>query len=134
MELRLINCSRCHKLTVSGALRHTCKECFLKELDRRASAAETPSPSRTEPAAYRCRNCGVPMDQDAKFCLRCRLRLIHVTGTAVGELSDKLARFPALRGTDQTFVEGSRFHSRRALRAAPRSGSRPFTPATKYAS
>ena len=138
MELLLTNCSKCHKLMIRSVSRTICKKCFLERTETDDAAAETDEPADDEQATYLCQNCGAEMDTNDKYCVRCQLRLMDVARSAVSELSDKLKRFPELRGSAQSSVDKSRFYSRETGASGPRDlnrrASRSYTPSTKYSS
>jgi len=137
MELRLTNCSKCNKLMVRSVSRTICKNCFLERTETDDSDDETQETETDDQTTHLCQNCGAEMYTNDTYCVRCQLRLMNLTRSAVSELSDKLDRFPELRGSTKSSVDKSRFYTRETGESGPRDlgrrrGSRSYTPSTKY--
>lgn len=137
MRLLLTNCPECHVLMVRTSERDVCKVCFAQrhqseDADDSAALTEEKSSER----ASRCRTCRREIETGDMFCLRCTLKLVRMSRESVSALQDKLKRFPALRGRDKPFAEGSRSHVQDVIPGGRRQSrkSSSFTPSTKYSS
>jgi len=133
MELELVNCTKCHKPMVRSLFGLICRDCVLERTKPGTAEIEADG----HDSEHVCRECGTAVDEQGPYCPRCQLRLIRRARIAVDELSEKLDRFPELRGSGRASFNGSRFYAKISAAAGPRSGrrvsgSRPFTPATKY--
>ena len=111
MKLLLTNCPECRELMLRTPGRDVCDKCFTQrhqpdDADDSATLTEEESSEQTR----RCRTCGIEIETGHMFCVQCALKLAKMSKESVSGLEDKPDRFPALRGGDKPFAEGSRSH------------------------
>ena len=137
MRLLLTNCPKCNALMVRTESRDVCKNCFAqRHRPKYADDFAVLTDEESSEQAKRCRTCGKEIETGDMFCLRCTLKLVRMSRESISALRDKLDRYPALRGRDKPFVEGSRSHVQDLIPNRRRQfGKRSsFTPSTKYSS
>jgi len=140
MRLLLTNCPECSRLMLRHPWRKLCSTCLEQQNEEADSATELDEPIDLDEAPElgeglgKCQICGKELDAVDEYCVRCRLQLARMSKESIHELDDKLSRFPALRGKNRKFLEGSRSHIRHILEGRHGSKKRSYTPNTKYSS